>query len=230
MIYRIYIGILFSILIQSLFLFQTVVVKASPKEQQYLSAEEIKRGAKNHLLKTLPWEKDSLEIEVNYQGGKISLPKGKKLLIYKGGEGRQNVGRIPLVLQIKIDNIFFRHIGLNTRVRVSQKVLKTIRPIRKGELLSAENIKIEIIKTERLLPNIIEFYENAIGYEAIRNLPNGKILLQRELKKPTLGNKGDKVLILAEKGQMKITTPGILKEDGYKNAMVRVLNMDSKKI
>ena len=29
---------------------------------------------------------------------------------------------------------------------------------------------------------------------------------------------------------MTITTPGILKEDGYEDAMVRVLNMESKKI
>jgi flagella basal body P-ring formation protein FlgA len=35
---------------------------------------------------------------------------------------------------------------------------------------------------------------------------------------------------MAQKGSMTITTPGILKEDGYENAMVRVLNMDSKKI
>ena len=29
---------------------------------------------------------------------------------------------------------------------------------------------------------------------------------------------------------MKITVPGILKEDGYEDSMVRVLNIESKKI
>ncbi len=37
-------------------------------------------------------------------------------------------------------------------------------------------------------------------------------------------------MILAEKNGMKITTPGILKQDGYENAMVQVLNIESKKI
>ena len=39
-----------------------------------------------------------------------------------------------------------------------------------------------------------------------------------------------KILIMAKKGGMTITAPGILKEDGFKNAMVQVLNIDSKKI
>ena len=45
-----------------------------------------------------------------------------------------------------------------------------------------------------------------------------------------MGTRGDKILITAQKGGMTITTPGILKEDGYENAMVRVLNIESKKI
>ena len=55
-------------------------------------------------------------------------------------------------------------------------------------------------------------------------------VLRRSMKKPALGSKGEKIMILAEKGGMKITTPGILKEDGYENAMVQVLNIESKKI
>ena len=229
MIYSKKLKILNSILIVSLSLIPAYGIDASAKERQILTVEEIKKGAESHLFRTLPWAKESLEIEIYYQGGEIALPPGKRYLIYKGGEGRQNVGRIPLVLQIKVDGTFVRHIGLNTRVRVTQKVVKTIRSIRKGELFSLENINVETIKTERLLTNTIEFFEQALGFEAVRNLPNGKIILQREMKKPNLGNKGDKVLLLAEKGQMKITTPGILKEDGYKNAMVRVLNLESNK-
>ena len=53
---------------------------------------------------------------------------------------------------------------------------------------------------------------------------------QKFLKKPALVNRGDKILILAEKNGMKITTPGILKEDGYEDGMVQVLNIESKKL
>jgi flagella basal body P-ring formation protein FlgA len=113
---------------------------------------------------------------------------------------------------------------------VSQEVVKTIRTIRKGEMISNDNIQLETIKTERPWKNAIRSIDQALGYAAGRNLPIGKILTQKFLKKPALVNRGDKILILAEKGGMKITTPGILKEDGYEDGMVQVLNIESKKL
>ena len=78
--------------------------------------------------------------------------------------------------------------------------------------------------------NTIKTIKDALGNEAANYLPNGRPLLRRSMKKPALGSKGNKIMILAQRGGMKITTPGILKEDGYKDAMVQVLNIESKKI
>ena len=91
-------------------------------------------------------------------------------------------------------------------------------------------IKIEKIQTERPLKNAITNINFALGYEATRDISIGKVIIPNFIKKPALGNRGDKILIMAQKGGMTITTPGILKEDGYEDAMVRVLNMESKKI
>ena len=229
------------ILFKRLFLLQLFIIAflcifhffgktASAAGKQVLTVEEIKKSAEDYLVSTLPWEKDSMEIEIQYRGGNIFLPSGQKELIFKGLGGTQKVGRIPMILEVRINGKFQQRIRINSRVVVSQNVIKTIRTIKRGEIFSEENIQLVSIKTDRLHKNAIESFDHAIGYEAKTMIPNGKILTQRVVKKPALGNKGDKILILAEKGIMKITTPGILKEDGYKNAMVRVLNMESKKI
>ena len=151
-------------------------------------------------------------------------------MVFKGHGGSRNIGRIPITLEIKVDGIFQKRIGINSRVMVSQKVVKTSRQRKRGEIFTADNIHLETIKTERILGNTIKNIEDALGYEAVNYLPNGRSLLQRSMKKPALGSKGEKIMILAEKNGMKITTPGILKEDGYENAMVQVLNIESKKI
>jgi flagellar basal body P-ring formation protein FlgA len=219
-----------SIIFCSLLIFPTLGNTASVKEKQTITVEEIKKSATDFLLRTLPWEKEQLEIDIYYQGGKITIPSGEKLLIYKGRGGSKKVGRIPITLEIKVDGIFQKRIGINSRVMVSQKVIKTTRQIKRGEIFTEDNIHLETIKTERLLGNTINNIEDALGYEAVNYLPNGRLLLQRSMKKPALGSKGERIMILAEKKGMKITTPGILKEDGYENAMVQVLNIESKKI
>ena len=230
MIYKTRQLILNTIIITSLFIFPIYGNISSAAEKQTLTAEEIKQGATDFLFRTLPWEKEQLEIEIFYHGGKITLPSGEKFLIYKGRGGTKNVGRIPITLEIKVDGIFKKRIGINSRVMVSQEVVKTTRQIKKGEIITTDNVHIETIKTERLLRNTIKNIKDALGYEAVNYLPNGRPILQRSIKKPALGSKGNKIMILAQKGGMKITTPGILKEDGYKDAMVQVLNIESKKI
>ena len=219
-----------SIIIFSLLIFPTISNGASSREKQTITVEEIKKSATDFLLRTLPWEKEQLEIDIYYQGGKITIPSGEKLLVYKGRGGSKNVGRIPITLEIQVDGIFQKRIGINSRVMVSQKVVKTTRQIKRGEIFTTDNIHLETIKTERNLENTIKNIEDALGYEAVNYLPNGRSLLQRSMKKPALGSKGEKIMILAEKNGMKITTPGILKQDGYENEMVQVLNIESKKI
>ena len=205
-----------------------ITVNAS--ESQILRTIEIEEGAEDHLIKNLPWDRESLDIEVFYQGKDIDLPLGKKDLIFKIMGSSQRAGRIPMILEIRINDQFKKRIRLNTKVLVSQKVFKTVRPVRRGEILSKDEIIMEKIQTERPSKNAITRIDYALGYEAVRNLSAGEILVPNFIKKPPLGKRGRKILIMAKKGGMTITAPGILKEDGYKDAMVQVLNIDSKKI
>ena len=218
------------ILIVCLCLSLSIEMRVYASETQILKADEIEENAMDHLVKTLPWDKESLEINVYYQGKDITLPPGKKELIYKIMGSSQRAGRIPMYLEIRINDQFQKRIQFNTKVLVSQKVIKTIRAVRRGEILSKDEIRAETIKTERPSKNAITNMDYALGYEASRSLSIGQILVPNFIKRPALGNRGDKILITAQKGGMIITTAGILKEDGYKDAMVRVLNIESKKI
>jgi flagellar basal body P-ring formation protein FlgA len=221
---------IFFIPIVFMYLFLNLELRVNASETQVLKADEIEEHAIDHLVKELPWDKDSLEINIYYQGKDITLPLGKKELIYKILGSSQRAGRISMILEIRINDQFQKRIRLNTKVLVSQKVIKTIRGVRRGEILSNDDIRIETIQTERPSKNAITNIDYALGYEATRSLTIGKILIPNFIKRPALGNRGDKILILAQKGAMTITAPGILKEDGYEDAMVRVLNMESKKI
>jgi flagellar basal body P-ring formation protein FlgA len=221
---------LFFILFFGVYLTLTSELIVNASETQIIKADEIENSAINHLIKELPWNRESLEINIYYTGKDIVLPSGKKDLIYRIMGSSQRAGRIPMILEIRIDDQFKKRIRLNTKVLVSQKVVKTIRAVRRGEILLNDEIKIETIQTERPLKNAITNINFALGYEATRDISIGKVIIPNYIKKPALGNRGDKILIMAKKGGMTITTPGILKEDGYEDAMVRVLNMESKKV
>ena len=221
---------IFLILFIGVYLTLTCELIVNASETQIIKTNEIENGAIDHLIKELPWNRKSLDINIYYKEKDIVLPAGKKELIYKIMNSSLTAGRIPMMLEIRIDDQFKKRIRINTKVLVSQKVIKTVRAVRRGKILSNDEIKVETIQTERPLKNAITNINSALGYETTRNISIGKVLTPDFIKRPALGNRGDKILIMAQKGGMTITTPGILKEDGYEDAMVKVLNMESKKI
>ncbi|GIS84424.1 MAG: hypothetical protein CM1200mP16_07240 [Nitrospina sp.] len=135
-----------------------------------------------------------------------------------------------MILEIRINDQFQKRIPLEYQSTGIATSYKNKTAVKRGEILSNDEIRVETVQTERPPQNAITNIDKALGYEAARNLPVGKILIPNFIKRPALGNRGDKILIMAQKGGMTITTPGILKEDGYENAMVRVLNIESKKV
>ena len=174
-----------------LFLSSSIGMRAHASENQVLKANEIEKKAKDHLIHALPWDKESLDIEVYYQGKDITLPPGKLDLIYKIMGSTQRAGRIPVILEIRINDQFRKRIRLNTKVLVSQMVVKTTRAIKRGEVLTNDEIQVEMVKTDRPLKNAITNIDYALGYEVTRNLDVGKTLLPNFIKKPALGKRGD---------------------------------------
>ena len=65
MIYKTRQLILNTIIITSLFIFPIYGNISSAAEKQTLTAEEIKQGATDFLFRTLPWEKQQLEIDLD---------------------------------------------------------------------------------------------------------------------------------------------------------------------
>ena len=68
-----------------------------------------------------------------------------------------------MMLEIQVDDQFKKRIRINTKVLVSQKVIKTVRAVRRGEILSKDEIKIETIQTERPFKKCNYEYSFCIG-------------------------------------------------------------------
>ena len=96
--------VLSSIFYACLCMFLIAGSSATAADSQILTVEEIEKGAIDKLASTLPWDKESLEINVYYEGEDIVLPPGKKELVYNTRGTNQRAGRIPLILQVKVDD------------------------------------------------------------------------------------------------------------------------------
>ena len=197
---------------------------------QILKAETIEQLGVDYLLGQKLGLGENFEMAIDYKGGDITLPLGSLDFNIKLTRGNLNATRFPVLMTISVDGVFRRGLWMNAQIKTYGDVVKPRRPIQPGTILSAEDVILERGLLESTTHNFATRLEDVVGFKAIRGLNVGVPIRLIHLIRAPLIKRGDRVLIVAEKGQMRITTPGIAREKGFKGNMVAVENIESKKM
>ena len=216
-------------LVLGFILITSTITWAKPGNTKTVTSQEIIASAENYLINSLDWNPESVDISINYPGKDLKIPEGKLFLDFGKTNNPRGIGRIPLTVLVKVDDKFIKRIRVNANVAVYQDVVKTINSLQRGNVIGTSDVVIERTRTQRILRDIPTSLDKVIGKAATRNIQNGKIVKFRDLKKVPTVKRGARVIILARKGTMKITAPGTVREDGFKNSIVQVVNLETKK-
>ena len=218
------------LLVMGILLVASSIAWAKTENTRTVTSQEIRESAENYLINSLDWDPESMDISIKYEARDLELPEGKLLLDFAKINNPRGVGRIPLTALVKVDGKFIKRLRVNAKVGVYQDVVKTVSSIQRGNVISVSDVVVERTRTERVLKDIPTTLDKVIGRAATRNLQNGKIVKFRDLKKVPTVKRGSRVIILARKGSVKITAPGTVREDGFKNSIVQVVNLETKKM
>ena len=218
------IGIGFWVMMGSILWAETENTKTST-----ITSQDIRESAENYLINHLDWDPESMDIQINYEARDFKVPEGKLLLNYGRINNPRGIGRISLTLIVKVDQKFIKRLRVNASVGVYQDIVKIVNPLQRGNVIRESDIVIERTRTERLIRNTPTALDKVIGQAATRNLQAGNIVKFRDLKKVPTIKRGARVIILARKGSMKITASGTAREDGFKNSIIQVVNLETKK-
>ncbi len=214
----------------SLFSYVNHVSAIETKPFQTIKVEEIERRGTEFLWEKISEEEDNFEVQVMFQGMDIIVPEGKVDFEFEiSGRGQLKAPRIPLVLNIKVDGKLKRKLWLNSKAKFFKEVLRTTRSLQKGTIISPEDIEFSQVDAFREGKRAFINPDEVIGLKAVSNIERNKIIKLNMVRKPAVVKQGDRVLIMAKTGAMKITTPGLVREKGFKGSMVRVQNIQSKK-
>ena len=216
-------------LVLGFILITSTITWAKPDNTKTVTSQEIIASAENYLINSLDWNPESVDISINYPGKDLKIPEGKLFLDFGKTNNPRGIGRIPLTVLVKVDDKFIKRIRVNANVAVYQDVVKTINSLQRGNVIGTSDVVIERTRTQRILRDIPTSLDKVIGKAATRNIQNGKIVKFRDLKKIPTVKRGARVIILARRGTMKITAPGTVREDGFKNSIVQVVNLETKK-
>ena len=197
---------------------------------QILEAEAIEKIGKDFMLDALEWDKSRLDVKVVYDGKQIRVPNGNVKLDCKLPGRKNRIGRVHFLCLIKIAGDTKKRLRLYADVKVAYDAYRPIQSLKMGHVIQPGDVELTQLRSDHVLRNLVSDETDIIGHRLIRNLEQGETILAHMVQKIPLVKNGDRILIIARKGSLRVTAPGVVRQNGFKNDTVRVENIHSRKI
>lgn len=124
--------------------------------------------------------------------------------------------------------LFFLYLTPPLHAGGQDQVVITLRPLGIGETIGREDVV--VVHRERRSPREASNLGEVVGKRVRRPIGRGNTVKLDYLEDPPLVRRGEEVLLLLEKGKLRITAKGVAKDEGSKGDIVRVENISSGKV
>jgi len=216
-------------IIMVLLLFQAAGALALAEPEQKMTGV-----IKDYVLSKYP-NFSAEEIRVQYKqaasvlSGLQGLSDGATLRIVEYYADFKPIGNVVFPVEA-VDGEQVSKLFIRAKVEVVKKIAAAAKPIKKGKLLAAEDLKFEE-RDIALLPQKY-FLENVslINKEARIFVPQNSTLFEWMVGDPALVKKGSDVAILVTSAGLTVRARGEALEDGYKDMEIKVKRLDSSKV
>lgn len=198
-----------------------------------ISSDQIVKHATAYLRSKLSEDEDVdvvLELQQLPRDQVVPLGDGDvKLRFARVGMGRSKK-QAYLSAKIIVDGDVYKSIGMMYNVNLFKNVVVAKRNIKKGDVVSGDLVRMETVETTRLTVESFDSVDEVVGKVASRSISSGNVVTKDVVKNISAVKKGDSVIILIGTAGFEIASKGICQQNGGFGDLVRVVNVDTKKV
>lgn len=200
------------------------------RQAAMLPTQRIKHAVEMAIRSRMPWKNEDVTIGEIALDETVQLPTGKLTYRVEPARNEDYLGRTIVALHLFVDGQPVRKIWVNMTISVMADVVTVIRPLGKHAHIQLADLSVERRDLSNLSSDAVRRVEDAVGNRTTRAIYPQTVLLPSMFASPPLVRRGDIVKIIANAGPMIITATGMVKQQGCKGEMVRVVNTDSNRI
>lgn len=120
--------------------------------------------------------------------------------------------------------------NINFAIKHYQPVVVAAKPIGGRQILQPDDLRYERMDISRLAPGYFTDINKVAGLMLRRPLTAGTIVNDNSLEKPVVVKSGSTINLIARIGDIEVRTVGKALQNGAEGAVIRVQNINSKKI
>jgi flagella basal body P-ring formation protein FlgA len=180
-------------------------------------AEALGQGAEDASIRTLELP------------GPIRVPEGPYTVHVLPPPGAVLVGRVRLALEFTIADRPVKTVWVTADIARFGRIVVARRSVARGCVLAADDLDVDRRDLGQLPRDLVTEPAEATGKIARTALLPYAPIRNDQLSVPPTVHRGDAVLLVAERGALRITAPGEVKEDAGRGERVRIVNRASRK-
>lgn len=197
------------------------------RASQEISEHDLKALYESYVFERLDGK--DFEIREFSVRGLDTYPEGEVLLSPPVSNSGEVKGRVTLYVKISVNGKDYGRISLSGWIDIFDDVLCASRSLTRGKVLEYGDVHVERFNVANLHGDYFTSDQDVIGKVLTRNAPANKAVSQNMIEDAAVVQKGDRVKIVASRGNLRIVTTGIVKSDGKIDDTVLVQNMTSGK-
>ena len=203
-------------------------VLSAPAAGQKWQAQELERLFLKAVKEKLPWVNGRIVLKrFLVEPQSLETPPGTIVKLRFHAAPRLGANTVLFVFEKAGQTVArARAIGV---VEAEIPVLVAKRPLARGNILTEEDLTVELRPASRLPKDILTRKEEALGKRLKRSLRAGEILRSYAVETPPLIKRGALVRILAEGPGFIVSAVGEARADGHRGEIIKVRNLSSKK-
>jgi flagella basal body P-ring formation protein FlgA len=194
-----------------------------------LASVEMARILENHLQKMI--QNPSRKVAIGEFRGyeQVIVPRGSFSCQVLVPEKAIQGGNIAGMMVFFANGREIRKIRFSARVEIYADVLVPRHFLKKHHEIQADDIQIANKNIAALPQDVITEEKEVLGKRTTLAINNQEALRLSMLELPPMVNKGDRVILMIENDQFKITAVGEVREVGRKGDRIKLINLSSKK-
>ena len=195
---------------------------------QVLPIYKIKKMIKTYVVTHTSWKENQIHIDNINIPGKIVIPT-HAMFNMAPAPNSTLVGKTAFAINVYKKNGSIQTYWITADIGILVDVVLASRPMEYHHIINKDDVYIGKKDLNKLLPGYITNLSEVIGKRVKRFISLNRPITTNMIEESPLFTRGAKVFIIAESDTVKVTAIGIAKEDGYRDKLARVMNIQSKK-
>lgn len=187
-----------------------------------IDASAIVNVAKSAVQEALGNRFDQIAIELASPIADVELPLGELVLKPRAIDGARVQPRIPVWVDIVVDNALYRSVVVPLIVSVHRTVYTAKRDLPEGTMVSADDFAAHTEEGAPESGNRIKFADLQNGFRIKKALTAGEVLLPKHVAAKDTVFPGEKVTLVAKKGAVIVEAAALVQQEAQVGQLVKV--------